>query len=83
MANKEENKGANVGEQTPENGGQDQNKEAVTEKQKGGLGTVVKVVVGAVVTAVSFGLGWLAKGLISGRDEDEAVCAENESPTEE
>ena len=83
MANKDENKGANVGEQTPENGGQDQNVEVVTVKQKGGLGTAVKVGCGLLLVAAGTGLGWLLKGIFGGRDEDEAVCAENESPTEE
>jgi len=84
MANPEikENKGTNV-EETPKEEA-NQAVEMVVAKQKGGLGTALKIGGGLLLVAAGTGLGWLLKGLFGGRDEDdEAEKAESVGPTED
>lgn len=84
MADKEKevngtnNGGTKEGTQNPEN-----TTEVTIVKQKGGLGTAIKVGGGLLLTAVGVGLGWFLKGIFGGKDDDdEPAAAEAESPAE-
>jgi hypothetical protein len=84
MADKEKNVNGTNGEGTPEG---NQNPAATTEvtemKQKGGIGTTIKVVAGLALVAAGTGLGWFLKGIFGGRDDDsESEAAEAEHPEE-
>ena len=82
MANQDINNGANNPEVTPE---QTQGEQATMAAvpQKTGFGTALKIGAGLLFGAAFTGLGWILRGVLGGRDdEDDETAASAEHPNE-